>query len=325
MAWRQPIVATMALLSLCGGAAAQAPSKVFKIGFLIASPWDSRFFEPAITRAFADRGYILGTNLAFDIKAASGKLELLPALADELVADHVDLIMTRGYPSAVAAKERAAAVPVVVSGSGDPVATHLVMSLARPGANLTGVSEIAADLSAKRLQILKEAIPSLRTVAVLWNADDLAMTLRYNSSRDEATKLGVAIQPLGVHAPNDFAVAFAAMVRDPPDAIMMLTDALTILNRKRVVDFAAEHRIPAIFEGDSLVREGGLMSYGPDGAALLNRAVGLADRVLKGASPADLPLELPTKFVFAINLKAAKALGLDLPESIVLRADQVVE
>jgi putative tryptophan/tyrosine transport system substrate-binding protein len=325
MAWLRPIVAAMALLSFCGGVAAQTPSKVYRIGFLIGAPWDGRVFEPAVTRAFADRGYVLGTNLAFDIKAASGKLNLLPGLADELVADHVDVIMTRGYPSAVAAKARASAIPIVVSGSGDPVATQLVASLARPGANITGVSEIAADLSAKRLQILKEALPALRTVAVLWNADDLAMTLRYNSARDEAAKLGVAIQPLGVHAPNDFTVAFAAMVREKPDAIMMLTDALTILNRQRVVDFAAEHKIPAIFEVDSLVREGGLMSYGPDAAALLNRAVSLADRILKGASPADLPLELPTKFVFAINLKTAKALGLEIPESIVLRADQVVE
>ena len=325
MAWLWPIAAAMALLSVCGGAAAQAPSKVYRIGFLITSPWDGRIFEPAVTRAFADRGYVLGTNLAFDIKAASGKFDLLPGLADELVADHVDVIMTRGYPSAVAAKARAPAIPIVVSGSGDPVATQLVASLARPGGNVTGVSEIAADLSAKRLQILKEAIPGLRKVAVLWNADDLAMTLRYNSAREEATKLGVAIQPLGVHAPNDFTVAFAAMEREKPDAIMMLTDALTILNRQRVVDFAAEHKVPAIFETDSLVREGGLMSYGPDATALLNRAVGLADRILKGASPADLPLELPTKFVFAINLKTAKALGLEVPESIVLRADQVVE
>jgi ABC-type uncharacterized transport system substrate-binding protein len=247
----------MALLLTCGGAMAQSPSKVYRIGFLIASPWDAKFFEPAITRAFADRGYVLGTNFVFDIKAASGKLALLPGLADELVADQVDLIMTRGYPSAVAAKERAPKIPVVVSGSGDRVA------------------------------------------------------------------LGVVIQPLGVHAPNDFAAAFAA--HEPPDAIMMLTDALTILNRQRVVDFAAERKIAAIFEVDSIVREGGLMSYGPDGAALLNRAVGLADRLLKGANAADLPLELPTKFVFAINLRTAKTLGLDVPESIVLRADQVVE
>jgi putative ABC transport system substrate-binding protein len=324
MAWWRRIATTAALLSLGVGAAAQT-SKVYRVGMLSGSLPDSKFLEPAMLRAFADRGYVLGTNFVFESRAASGKLDRLPGLVDELVADHVDLIMTRGFPAALAAKDRAPSIPIVVSTAGDPVATHLVASLSRPGANMTGVSELASDLSAKRLQILKEAIPSLRKVAVLWNADDLAMTLRYNSTREEAVKLAVVVQPLGVHAPDDFVTAFAEMTRDPPDAIMMLTDVLTILNRQRVVDFAAEHRIPAIFEVNSVVREGGLMSYGPDAAALLDRAVDLADRILKGASPADLPLELPTKFLFSVNLKTAKALGLVMPESIILRADEVIE
>jgi putative tryptophan/tyrosine transport system substrate-binding protein len=324
MAWRRRIATTAGLLSLCVGATAQSP-RVYHVGFLITSQRDAKFQEPTVLRAFADRGYALGVNLTFETRAASGKLDRLPGLADELVADHVDLIMTRGFPAALAAKDRAPTIPIVVSAAGDPVATHLVASLSRPGANITGVSEISGALSAKRLQILKEAIPSLQKVAVLWNADDLAMTLRYNSTRDEAVKLAVVVQPLGVRAPDDFVTAFAEMTRDPPDAIMMLTDALTILNRQRVVDFAAEHKIPAIFEIDSVVREGGLMSYGPDVAALMDRAVDLADRVLKGANPADLPLELPTKFLFAVNLKTAKALGLAMPESIVLRADEVIE
>jgi putative ABC transport system substrate-binding protein len=325
MAWVQRIAVTFALLSLCAGATAQTPGKVYRVGFLTGAPPDAKFMEPTILRAFADRGYKVGANFVFVTKSASGKLDRLPGLIDDLIADHVDLILTRGFPSALAAKEHAGAIPVVVSAAGDPVATHLVASLSRPGGSLTGVSEIATDLSAKRLQLLKETIPNLRKVAVLWNADDVAMTLRYNSAQDEAPKLGVVIQPLGVHAPNDFSTAFDQMLRDPPDAIMMLTDVLTILNRQRVVEFAAEHKIPAIFEVDSMVREGGLMSYGPDSSALLDRVVDLADRILKGAAPADLPLELPTRFLFAINLKTAKALGLEIPESVQLRADQVIE
>jgi putative tryptophan/tyrosine transport system substrate-binding protein len=197
--------------------------------------------------------------------------------------------------------------------------------LAHPGGNITGVSEIAAELSAKRLALLKEALPSMHSVAVLWNADDLGMTLRYESASEEAKRLGIVVVPLGVHAPDDFTTAFAEMAKTPPDAIMMVTDVLTLLNRKRVIAFAAEHHLPAIYEYDFLVHDGGLMAYGPDDGATDDRAVGLADRILKGAKPADLPLELPTRYQFAINMKTAAALGLKIPESIVLQADDVIE
>jgi putative tryptophan/tyrosine transport system substrate-binding protein len=190
---------------------------------------------------------------------------------------------------------------------------------------VTGVSEIAGPLSAKRLEILKETIPTVRTVAVLWNADDLAMTLRYKAVETEGAKLGVAIVPLGVRAPDDFKVAFAAMTDKPPDAILMITDILTALNRARVIEFAADHKIPAIYEFDYIVRDGGLMAYGPDMDALFDRAAGLADRILKGANPAELPLELPTRLTLSVNLKTAKALGIEFPETLLLRADDVIE
>src|SRR4051812_13819331 len=177
------------------------------------------------------------------------------------------------------------------------------------GGNVTGASDIASDLSAKRLELLKEAVPALRRVAMLWNAGDLAMTLRYEVSASIAERLGARVQPLGVREPEDFAEAFAAMERERPDAILMVTDTLTNLNRKLVFDFAARHRLPAIYESDALVREGGLMSYGPDRAEILERTAALVSRILAGNKPADLPFELPTRFTFALNLKAARAIG----------------
>jgi putative ABC transport system substrate-binding protein len=278
-----------------------------------------------MVKHFVERGYQPGVNLLLVSRAAQGKLERLPQYVTELVASHVDLIMTMGFPAAVAAKKNAPNVPVVVVGAGDPVATGLVESLARPGGELTGVSEIARELSAKRLELLKEAIPTVRTVAVLWNADDLAMTLRYKAVEAEGANLGVIVVPLGVRAPEDFKVAFAAMTEKPPEAIMMITDVLTSLNRARVIDFAAVHKIPAIYEYESNVRDGGLMAYGPDTDAMFDRAAGLADRILKGAHPAELPLELPTRFRLSVNLRTAGALGFEFPESIVLRADDVIE
>jgi putative ABC transport system substrate-binding protein len=306
-------------------ATAQPAAKVYRVGLLHVGAPNTSILSESFTKSLANRGYRIGVNLVLDPKAMSGKLDGLEAAIKELLADHVDIIVTSGYPAAIAADRYAPATPIVVINSGDPVRTRLVASLSRPGGHITGVSEIAAELSAKRLQILEEAIPSARRIAVLWNADDLGMTLRYEATKEEAPKLGVAIVPLGVHAPDDFDVAFASLTRDHPDAIMMVTDVLTTLNRKRVMDFAAEHRIPAIFEYENLARDGGLLSYGPDLAGVFERAADLVDRILKGAKPADLPLELPTIFHLAVNLKTAKAINLEIPASILARADEVIE
>jgi putative ABC transport system substrate-binding protein len=312
----------MALLQT--GALAQT-GKVYRVGLVSVGAPPFGVLSPGVVRDFAQRGYVDGQNIVFERVAAQGKTDRLPGLIDELVASHVDVIITSSYPAASAAKEHAGDIPIVVTLSGDPVATGLVASLAHPGGNITGVSEVATELSAKRLELLKEAVPSVRSVAVLWNADDLGMTLRYRAAEKEAARLGMLIVPLGVRAPDDFDTAFSEMTKTLPDAIMMVTDILTNLNRKRVIDFAAQHRLPAIYEYDFLPHDGGLMSYGPDMDAILDRGVGLADRILRGAKPADLPLELPTRFQFAINLKTAKALGLTIPDSILLRADDVVE
>jgi putative ABC transport system substrate-binding protein len=318
------VVLVASLLALQGGALAQAGG-VYRVGLVSIGAPGVLILGPEVARDFAQRGYVDGQNIVFERRAAQGKVARLPGLIDGLVASHVDVIITSSYPAALAAKEHAGNIPIVVTLSGDPVATGLVSSLAHPGGNITGVSEIAAELSAKRLAVLKEAVPSVRNMAVLWNADDFGMTLRYQAAEAEAKRSGMLIMPLGVRAPDDFDTAFSEMENTPPDAILMVTDVLTNLNRKRVMDFASEHHLPAVYEYAFLVQDGGLMSYGPDVGAIIDRGVGLADRILKGASPATLPLELPTRFELAINMKTAKALGLNIPESILLQADDVIE
>jgi len=318
------IVLTASLLALEGGALAQA-GKVYRVGLVGAGAPDVGLLGPTTVNAFAKRGYVADQNILFERRAGQGKVDRLPEFIDQLVASHADVIITSGYPAALAAKQRAGETAIVVTFSGDPVATGLVASLAHPGGNITGVSEVATELSAKRLALLKEAVPSARDVAVLWNADDFGMSLRYQAAEVEAKRLNMRIMPLGVHAPDDFDTAFSEMTKTPPDGILMVTDILTNLNRGRVMQYADEHRLPAIYEYARFAHDGGLMSYGPDESAILDRAAGLADRILKGAKPADLPLELPTRFQFAINLKTAKAIGLTIPEAILLRADDVIE
>ena len=254
-------------------------------------------------------------TLAVEQRGAEMHLERLPELVAELVASKVDVIVANGYPAAVAAKEGTSTIPIVISASGDPVSTHLVASLARPGGNVTGISDVAAQLAPKRLELLKEMVPSLRRVAMLYNASDRGMTMRW-ASLAEAAKGLASSSSWSAHAPDDFTMVFAAMNHEMPDGLLMVSDSLTRLNRKRVYDFAAAHRLPAIYEADSYARDGGLMSYGPDGSEAIERVASLIDRVLKGAKPADLPLEQPTRFRLVINLKTAKALGLTVPPTL---------
>jgi ABC-type uncharacterized transport system substrate-binding protein len=305
---------------------AQTPSRIFKIGHVNSAP-QLVLTSPlgkVLEKSFQQHGYTLGKNLVLELRGAAGRIDALPGLVQELVDARVDLILATGYPPAVLAK--LTGLPTVVThGAGDPVATKLVQSWSKPGGNVTGISDNAAELSTKRLQLLKETVPAIRRVAMLWNKDDLGMTLRYDAAAKAAQELGVSVQPLGVREPNDFDEAFAAMTRDKPDAILMVADALTILNRKRVYEFAATHRLPAIYELDFLVVDGGLMSYGADLAECFERAVALADRILKGAKPGELPFEQPTRYKFAINAKTAKALGIDIPQTVIARADEVIE
>jgi putative ABC transport system substrate-binding protein len=315
-----------AAISCPSNGLAQTPAKVFRLGSLTpARPLSANSPDATVLLSgLAERGYMLGRNLAYDARASGGDNSKLPGILQDFKASGVDVLVTLGYPATLAAK--IAGIPTVAaSGVGDPVATGLVASLARPGGTVTGISDDATALSTKRLSLLRELLPKLRRVAMLWNADDLGMSLRYEASAAAAKSIGVIVQPLGVREPDDFGKAFEAMDREPPDAILMVADALTNLHRSRVFEYAAAKRLPAIYESDPYVRTGGLMSYGADRRESFQRAAALVDRILKGAGPGDLPFEQPTRYLLVINLKTAKAMDLDIPPRLLAHADEVVE
>jgi len=320
------------VLKLAGGLVA-APrlalaqdSKVHRLGTLIpAVPiTPNTEYGDLLFPALAKRGYRLGENLALEARGAAGNIALIPQYMAELKGAGVEVVVTVSYPAAAAAK--ASGLPTVLAmSSGDPVKTGLVDGLARPGGNVTGIADDAASLSAKRLSLLKQMIPGLKKVAMLWNRDDLGMSQRYDASAAAAVADGVQVQALGVRAPDDFKDAFDAMLADPPGALLMVSDALTNLNRKRVIEFAATHRLPAIYEAERFVHEGGLMSYSADTAESFDRAAALVDQIFKGAKPGDLPVEQPTRYRFVLNLKTASAIGLDIPPTVSALADEVIE
>jgi putative tryptophan/tyrosine transport system substrate-binding protein len=323
---RREFIGLAAVALVPARASAQPAPRVYRVGFLSpVTPFsDSSGPGTSFVKSMAERGYRLGQNFAIESRGARGRMGDLPQLAQELVAANVDVIITIGFPPALTAKATGVAT-VAAAGVGDPVATGLVESLARPGGSLTGISDNAAELSTKRLSLLREIAPGLRRVAMLWNQEDLGMTLRYKASSEAAERLGVSVQALGVREPNDFETAFAAMSREMPDAILMVADALTNLNRKRVFDFAVAHRLPGIYENQFYAREGGLISYGADPIESFTRAAALTDRILKGAKPGELPFEQPTRYNLVINLKAAKLIRLEVPFNLLARADEVIE
>jgi len=325
---RRVFISMMAggLLAASLAAEAQPVSKVWRIGYLANGARTPDGGPPAALRqALLELGYVEGKTVTYAGRWAEAKRDRLPGLVAELVDLKVDLIVTLGGPAAEAAKEATSTIPIVIASTGDAVGIGLIASLARPGGNITGITDQATELSAKRLELLKEAVPKASRIAVLWNADDRAMTLRYREIERAARILRVAVQPLGVREPDDFDVAFSAMTRDRPDALFLVTDALTTLNRKRILDFAAVHRIPAMYEFGFLVRDGGLMSYGADFDDIWRRAAVYVDRILKGAKPGELPVEQPTRYYLLLNVKTAKTLGLTIPPSLLLRADELVQ
>jgi putative tryptophan/tyrosine transport system substrate-binding protein len=300
--------------------------KVFHIGFLYSGFRSGGVFSGDEFRlAFRDGGYIEGKNIVIEERFAEANLARLRVLAAELVDLNVDVLVTVSGPAAQAAKESTSTIPIVLMGAGDPVGAGLVASMARPGGNITGVTEFSTELSGKRLQLLKEAVPGISRVAVLWNSSDPAMTLRYQELERAAPIVGVTIQPLGVREPAEFEGAFSAMTRNRPDAIAMVTDALTALNRKLVIAFAISNHLPLAVEFGNLVKDGALMSYGSDFKDFYPRMVYFVSRILKGDKPSDLPIEGPTRFHLVINLKTAEALGLTISASILARADEVIE
>jgi putative ABC transport system substrate-binding protein len=308
-------------------AIAQTASKIYRVGVLSPGPPIDEKSPIALTllQVLEKRGYTRGKNLEFESRGAGGQMNKLGEIVREMKASQVDVIVGGGFPTALACK--VANVPTVIYiGAGDPVATHLIDSLAHPGGSITGISDNATALASKRLSLIKQAVPKLKKVAMLWNRDDLGMSMRYEASATAARSLGTTVQALGVREPDDFKGVFEAMDRDPPDAIFMVADGLTTLNRKRVIDYAAMHHIPAMYEYDvPNVTDGGLMSYGPDVKECMVSAAELAARILGGAQPGDLPFEEPTHYKLVINLKTAKATGIELPVNFLALADEVIE
>jgi putative ABC transport system substrate-binding protein len=305
-------------------AEAQHAGKVYRVGVLSPGSRAPDAARPFLQRLF-ELGWIAGQNLAFESRYAEGRLDRLPEFAAELVDLKVNVVMAFGTPAALAAKHASATMPIVIL-VGDPVGSGLVASLARPGGNVTGLTnEAGLEIAAKGLGLLKEAAPKTTRAAVLWNPANPPEMRVLEGVLGAARSLGLTLLPQGVHMPSDLDAAFAALTRARADALTVFPNPENAEQRTVIVGFAATHRLPTMFGERTSVDAGGLMSYGTDPADLLRRAAGYVDKILKGAKPADLPVEQPTKFELVINLKTAKALGLTLPPSLLLRADEVIQ
>jgi putative ABC transport system substrate-binding protein len=305
-------------------AEAQQAGKVPRIGYIRAEAPPAVDIE-GFRQGLREHGYVEGKNIVVEYRWADGNEQRLRAIVAELIRVKVDLIVASAPAATRAAKEAATTIPIVMVLVADPVAFEFVASLARPGGNVTGFAFLLPELSGKRLQLLKDAIPGLSRVAVLWNAANSYKTFDLKEVQAVAEALSVAVQTLPVRGPDDFADAFQAAVKSGAGGLITLDDPFTIAHRSRIVNLALKHRLPAMYGVRSFADAGGLMSYGPDRVDQNRRAAIYVDKILKGAKPADLPVEQPTKFELVINLKAAKALGLRIPQSLLGRADQVIE
>ena len=316
---------SIVFFALCVSADAQQPTKFSRIGLLTWEAPPPTSSPTPFEQGLRELGYVEGQNIAIERRYANGQMDRLPELAVDLARLPLDVILTRSFPAALAAKQATATIPIVVMGAGNPVATGLVASFARPGGNITGVSALETELSGKRLELLKEAFPKLGRVAVLWNAADFGMTLKFREIELAAQALRVAVQASAVREPKNFDGVFSEMIRKRPDALFVITDPLTQLNRKQLVELATKSRLPAMYENAPYVEAGGLMAYGPSPAESLQIALHHLDKILKGTKPSELPIEQPTKFEFIINLKAAKQIGLTIPPNVLARADRVIK
>jgi putative ABC transport system substrate-binding protein len=316
------VTLTLSLLAAPLAADAQPSAKVARIVCLSVTIGPGSAIAEAFRQGLRELGYVEGHNIALEFRAA-GETDRLPALAAELIQLPVDVIVALSGQAAQAAKNATTTIPIVMV-SGDPVAIGLVASLARPSGNLTGLSTMSAELAGKQLELLKEAIGRLGRVAVLWNARDAVMTDIFSKIQTAAPVLGVTVQPLGVQNAQDIDSAIATMTEERPDALFMITDVLTSRHIRQVVDLAAQHQLPTMFPSSGPVAEGGLMFYGPSLTDSYRRVAYYVDRILKGAKPADLPVEQPMKFELVINLKTANALGLTIPPTLLFQADEVI-
>src|SRR5215831_9855269 len=321
-------VLAVSLLAAPFTADGQQAGKVPRIGFLsLTSPSDRPLLLDAFRQGLRELGWVEGQNIVIDYRYAEGRVDRLPGLAAELVRLTVDLIVaSAGTQVAIAAKNATETIPIVMIYVRDPVGTGLIASLARPSGNVTGVSGSAGlEMFAKQLELLKETVPKIRRVAILSNPDNAYHQLAIREVNVAARSLGVQIQLLEARGPNEFDGAFAAMAKERVGALLVLSDAVLNSHRIRLADLAARSRLPAAYGVRESVEAGGLMSYGPSFLELYRRAATYVDKILKGAKPAELPVERPTKFELVISMKTAKALGLTIPQSVLLRADEVIQ
>lgn len=323
---RGALVLALLLSSLAAPLAvdSQPPAKVYRIGMLERmSPAINAANLDGFRRGLRELGYVEEKNFVIEYRSADGRDERFPALATELVRLKVDLIVTRGTPATLAAKSATDTIPVIIVGAGDPVAQGIVASLARPGANVTGLSPMVTETYPKRVELLKALVPRAARIAALFNMGNPANPPDWKGVEMAARSLGMQAQLLDVRKPEDLGPAFDAVVRQRVDGLVVGVDTLTLANRRHIVELAAKHRMPAIYATSEFV--GGLAAYGVNWADAYRHAASFVDKILKGAKPADLPMEQPTKFELVLNLKTAKALGLTIPPSLLLQADQVIQ
>ena len=335
MSHRHPIVrvagftlaVAVSVLVVFGDPDAQPTTKRARIGYLSsASPAATKHFVEAFRQALAELQWIEGQNLTIEYRFAEGKHDRLPALAAELIGLNPDVIVAGPTPPALAAKGATSRIPIVMAAVGDPVRNGLVASLARPGGNVTGVSfDVGLEVFAKGLELLRESVPKLRRVAILSNPANPSQAVAVGDVTAAARSMGLQLRVVEVTAASGLDGAFAGLAKDGVNGLLVLTDPLFVINRERIASLTLRHRVPSMHAIKESVESGGLMSYGPSLVAAQRRAAVFVDKILKGAKPADLPVEQPTTFEMAINLKTAKALGLTIPQSLRLRADHVIE
>jgi putative ABC transport system substrate-binding protein len=322
---RDTLFSLIALGAIPLSALAQSSVKTVRIGYLAFRSAIPAFDDPFL-KGLAELGWLEGRNVSIDRRFAGGNADLLRDSAAELVRLKVDVIVTAASAPTKIAKEATASIPIVFANAGDPVGQGFVQSLSRPGGNITGISfDASPDIVAKQVQLLRELVPATSRLAVLWNPTSAFLRSYWNALNAAAPTLRVTLQSVEVREPNEFEHAFNSMIRERANGLIVLSDTFATFHRARFAELAAKHRLPTIYGHSQYVESGGLMSYGPNNSAPYYRAAYYVDRILKGALPADLPVEQPTKFELVINAKTAKALGLKIPQSVLLRADRVIE
>ena len=319
-------LATLIIAFTVSGVVGAQPAKVPRIGYLSAIPLSSNSANiEAFRQGLRELGYVEGKNIVIEWRSAEGKLDRLPELAAELVGLRVDVIFAAAAPSIKAAKQASSTIPIVFEMLADPVSAGFVSSLASPGGNLTGLAGLAPELSGKRLELLKEIVPRLNRVAILGNPSNPNFRSVLKETETAASALRLQLQILQVKEPVNLQSAFSAMTKARAEALSVIPDPMLFGEQKRIIDLAAKGRLPAIYGTSGVVEAGGLISYGPSQSEMFRRAATYIDKILKGAKPADLPVEQPIKFEFIINLKAAKQIGLTIPPNVLVRADKVIK